>query len=108
MAKNAKNRAYVKGREFSITTEDVIRLWESQEGKCCLTDVDFQLTQEPRKPHKDGPSLDRIDSTKGYTPSNIRLVTYQVNTALSSFGEDELVKMAVALINNRSTNNDFN
>lgn len=33
------------------------------------------------------PSIDRIDTTRGYTPDNVRLVCAAVNLALNQFGE---------------------
>jgi len=37
-----------------------------------------------------GPSLDRIDSQKGYTRENTRIVCCMVNTAMSEWGEEYL------------------
>lgn len=36
------------------------------------------------------PSIDRIDSNKGYVRGNIRIVCYIANLAMSQFGEGAL------------------
>jgi hypothetical protein len=88
----AQHRALDKGREFDLTVEWIDELYQSQDGRCALTGLSFDL-QSPLG-HKQGtyrpmsPSLDRIDSTKGYTSDNVRLVLTCLNIALNHFGED--------------------
>ena len=40
-------------------------------------------------------SLDRIDSSKGYTVENCRLVCTAVNLAMNEWGEDVLERIAL-------------
>ena len=61
---------------WDITPEDVIRLWEKQDGRCALSGV--YLTH-----HKDGSgykdhnaSIDRISGEEGYTYQNTQLVCF--------------------------------
>ena len=75
-------------RDFSITKEDVIDLWEKQNGRCAVSGV--FLTH-----HKDGTgtkefnaSLDRITNSKGYTKNNVHLVCYRVNIMKHVLSED--------------------
>lgn len=102
----AKGRAIKKDREFALTPEFLQVLWEGQEGRCAVSGVPFELRySDDGGPHKDGPSLDRIDAALGYTEDNVRLVTYHVNTALSNFGEDSLIYLAEQIVKqNRSVN----
>lgn len=90
----ARRRAKVQGLPFSIDTEFMKKMWVSQEGKCSLSGRVFSLEYEKEgRPHMDGPSIDKIIPELGYTKDNVRFVTYQVNTALSNFGEEELIKL---------------
>ena len=55
----------------------------------------------------DSISIDRIDSTKGYVYSNVRVVCYAVNVALNNWGLEQFLKVARAmetkyLIDNRA------
>jgi hypothetical protein len=68
----ARERAKHKGWEFSITKEDIII-----PEKCPL----LGITIIPRaKDRLHSPSLDRIDSSRGYTPDNIQVVSSRANT----------------------------
>jgi len=96
----AKNRAKKKGRDFDLTFEEVWGLWKKQGARCAISGRLFDLEYADSGPNPDGPSLDRIDSEKGYTLDNIRFVTYQVNTALSCFGEQSLIQLCKDIMEN--------
>lgn len=103
---SAKNRATIKDRVFNISTEYLIELWDNSDGTCAVSGTPLVLEYSNNGgPHKHGPSLDRIDSSKGYEVGNVRLVTYHVNTALSNFGEEALLELANNIIDfNRGVN----
>lgn len=56
-------------------------------GKCELSGVEFDLSPG-RKPNS--PSLDRINPSLGYTPSNVRVICHALNAALGDWGESGL------------------
>lgn len=93
--RDCKKRALKKNLKFNLTEKFIIGLYENQNGRCGLTNIDFDLTQKDssnRKPF--APSLDRRDRTKGYTKDNIQLVLTAVNMALFTWGVhvfDEIV-----------------
>lgn len=47
--------------------------------------------------HPFAPSLDRIEPGLGYVKSNVRLVCFAVNRARSDWGDEVLMKIAIAL-----------
>ena len=63
---------------FGMTFREFCELWISQQGKCALTGrimrVDLKGQLDPNMP-----SLDRIDSSRGYRMGNIQFVCYVVN-----------------------------
>jgi hypothetical protein len=69
----AKKRAEKNGIEFDILKEDIII---SQ--KCPVFGFDF-VVGEGKGPSDKSPSLDRIDNTKGYTKSNIQVISFKAN-----------------------------
>jgi hypothetical protein len=80
----SKNR----GLEWALTSEDLITLWERQDGRCALSGV--YLTH-----HKDGSgykdhnaSIDRISGDKGYVFQNVQLVCYRINIMKHTLSED--------------------
>ena len=74
--------------EVSITKEDLLAMWDLQQGKCAVTGM--HMTYYPRRMRDStglNASIDRIDQRKGYEKGNVRLVCYRVNLMRHS-GED--------------------
>lgn len=78
---------------LDITEEYIKELAEIQQNKCNYSGVDF--VWEYGSNHK--PSLDRIDSSKGYIQGNVHLVTTIVNQAKSDLIETEFLKMVKSI-----------
>lgn len=86
----AARRAKRKGITYTLTTEDVADIQKRIDaGFCELTRVAFSDNKPLR------PSIDRIDSSKGYEIGNIRIVCHAVNCALGEWGEDVLRSIMV-------------
>lgn len=68
--------AGVRDLEFTITKEYAWDLFEKQGRKCALTGIDILLVKNHRRKGRANQtaSIDRIDSSKGYTPDNIQWV----------------------------------
>jgi len=65
--------------------------------RCAVTGAKFDLTVDEKSGRRPmAPSIDRIDSSLGYTEDNVRLVCQITNLALNNWGEDYLLKIAVA------------
>lgn len=96
----ANRRAKDKQIPIDITKEFITNLWAKQNNKCSLTHIEFQIPQERTggKASPYAPSIDRIDSNKGYTKDNVRLVCVAVNYALNEFGEEIFEKICRAYI----------
>lgn len=90
-----KTGAKRRSIHFDISIEEINKLVDKSKGKCSLTGIPFDLSKDPKyRLRLWAPSIDRIDSSKGYTADNIRLVVASVNIALSDFGEDVLIRIA--------------
>lgn len=94
----AKNRAQRRGLAFDLDPDDIQARIDS--GVCELTGIAFDLTQ-PRS--WNAPSLDRIDSTKGYTRDNVRVVLYSLNVMANTWGLQTILEVASALISPRAS-----
>ena len=70
--KNIKSRCKRIGREFSIELEDIII-----PEKCPV--FGFELKREDKQTWMSAPSVDRIDSSKGYIKGNITVVSRRAN-----------------------------
>lgn len=106
----AKRRAKEKKIPFSLTTDLINELWNKQNNRCALTNIEFQISQERTggKARPFAPSIDRIYCSKGYTPDNVRLVCVAVNYALNEFGEKVFEQICQAYLLQLSKYNTFN
>lgn len=64
----AKTRATKLGREFTITVDDIV-----------IPDVCPVFNVPMVRGTKYAPSLDRMDSTKGYVPGNVKVISLRAN-----------------------------
>ena len=71
-----------------ITEQIVLSIAHKQNYKCALTNTPFDIESKWYKP-----SLDRIDSSKGYTPDNLRLVGWIVNHCRGNLTDDDFIDM---------------
>ncbi len=91
---SARGRSKKQRLPFDIDTEFMKGLWKKQNGCCAVSGRPFTFEYNLKGgPHRDGPSIDKIIPELGYVKDNVRFVTYQVNTALSNFGDDELMSL---------------
>lgn len=90
-----------KKLEVLITVEDVKNLYHQQQGKCALTghvlthttiDDDDTHHNESVK-HRWNISIDRIDSSKGYTIDNIQLVGAIINRIKTDLPNQDLIEL---------------
>lgn len=79
--------------EPDITMTYMMNLFVEQKGLCALTGRSLVLSALNRRPARDGLSIDRIDSKRGYIIGNVRYVTFQVNIAKSRFTDEEFISM---------------
>lgn len=86
MLAGSRRRAKEKGVDFSITMEMVVDALNV--GKCQQTGMTFVMS-EGANPF--APSIDRIDSTKGYTPENVQYVCCAYNMGKQHMS-DEMFK----------------
>lgn len=88
----ARHRAKLKGLEFSITREDV-----PVPERCPVLGIPMRskLGEGSSRCERDtSPSIDRIDSTKGYVPGNVIVVSGRANRIKTNATVAELIAVA--------------
>jgi hypothetical protein len=97
-------RCKKKGIELDFDLEWMCELYQKQDGKCSQTDLPFDLSENSRRKRFRplSVSIDRIDSAKGYTKDNVRLVCVAFNLALNAFGDGVFEKIAVGFLKKRN------
>ncbi|KKN55442.1 hypothetical protein LCGC14_0582120 [marine sediment metagenome] len=83
-----RRTAKVRGLDATLTKEWIE---EKLNGVCEATGLGFELTggRGPKSP-----SLDRMDSSKGYTPENTRMVLWAINLACGDWGQEVFLPIA--------------
>lgn len=84
-----KGHAKNKNHKFDITCEDIWKLFLKQKRKCALTNLDLNF-QSSTTTWDGTASLDRIDSSKGYTIDNVQWVHKDINSMKRDFTEKQL------------------
>jgi hypothetical protein len=97
---NAKRRAEDKGISFKLDRVDLIERIAA--GYCEATGLPLSLTTGGGI-NPWSPSLDRRDSSKGYTADNVQVVCTAYNLAKHQFPPDVLLTLARAIVDKVST-----
>jgi hypothetical protein len=83
--------------EKNLTVDDIIPILKV--GVCQLTGLPFDFSKsKTSSKNAHAPSLDRIDSSKGYTKENVRVVLYLVNIALGEYSDEEALPILEAMV----------
>lgn len=81
----ARYRAKKRGLEFSLKESDI-----HLPKYCPIFGIELSVGKDNIET---SPSLERIDSTKGYTPDNVIIVSYRANRAKGDATLEELIKI---------------
>ena len=90
---SAKKRARKDNLEFTLTNLFITSLWNKQEGKCAKTGVEMGRIGDGWL----SPSLDRIDSSMGYTEDNVQWTCWRYNDAKSNMSDDAFISLCLAV-----------
>ena len=93
---SSKQRAKNKNREHSITVEDIKAIYPA-DGCCPIFGMKLEFNQAGFR--ESSPSIDRIDSTKGYTRDNIQIISWKANR-VKGYATVEELEMLVAYLKN--------
>ena len=91
LLKSCRTRTNKSGQpkgDFDLDLAYLKQLWEQQNGKCHITNVDLKLEQSYNKNYQ--ASLDRIDSSKGYVKGNVRYISVSANWLKNNLDDDHI------------------
>lgn len=89
-----------KGRDWGppeFTKQEIEKIITN--GKCKITDIPFEFSQEKYWRSPWTPTPDRIDSTKGYTKDNVQWVCYIYNAMKDEFSVKDVEIFLESLFN---------
>jgi hypothetical protein len=86
--------------EVLIDLQYLVNLWEKQNGKCAISNVQMTHQRTKRIQNQTNASLDRIDSSKGYIPGNVQWLCWTVNRMKGEHNLEELRDWCQKILNN--------
>jgi len=90
----SKQRAKNKNRENTITIEDVKAIYP-KDGCCPIFGIKLEFNNAGFR--ETSPSIDRIDSSKGYTPDNIQIISWKANR-IKGYASKQDLEMLLAFM----------
>lgn len=86
--------AKLRNIDFNITIEDAWELFLKQDRKCALTKLPLETRQTQKvQSLKGNASLDRIDSSKGYSLDNVQWLHKDVQKFKYKFSQDYFIQI---------------
>lgn len=86
---NAKKSSIKRGQVFDLSVKDIVLCWEIQQGVCAYSGRQMTLQAS----QLNTVSIERIDSSTGYIPSNTVLVCQAINRMKSNFEYDDFYNL---------------
>ena len=83
----SRQRAALKGREHTLIKQDLVDVYP-KDGCCPI--FGFKLEWNKSGFRETSPSIDRIDSSKGYTKDNVQIISWKANRIKSYATTEEL------------------
>lgn len=96
------NGAAARDIPFEITIDQAWDIFQKQNKKCSLTGDDLFFVRDGRK-DRGNASLDRIDSSKGYTVDNVQWVHKNVNISKNDMPLSVFIEMCVKIASRYET-----
>jgi hypothetical protein len=102
--RSASGRKSRKGieKKLEIDTEFIWNLFIEQNRKCVLSGIELTFPKSNKKEDlkKSTASLDRIDSSKGYTKDNVQWVHKDINKMKNIFSQEYFIEFCKKVANN--------
>lgn len=95
--RRSSKRARTAKLQFNLTKEDIEEILQKQDYKCCYTGIKFGDNFSNKESY---PTLDRIDSSKGYIKGNICICTYIANMMKSNLSISQFKDIIIKIYNN--------
>ena len=100
-----KSKATERSLEFNVSQQFLADLFEKQNGKCALTGITITLSTIIKRGNPDWnyitASLDRIDSSRGYTEDNVQWVHKDINKMKMAYNNKYFIDMCILVAKNQ-------
>lgn len=97
--KHTEWNAKIRNLPFEISIEQIWELYLQQDRKCSLSGIDLHLNTKGYKYTAEiTASIDRIDSSKGYTIDNVQWVHKTINLMKMHLSDTEFIKWCTLIV----------
>lgn len=95
ISKQKHKAIYSRGIEWNLDKDFIHKMMVESE-YCALSGrkLIFEIG------NKNSPSIDRIDSNKGYEPSNVQIVSFVANQAKNDLTDKEFIELCLDVVRN--------
>jgi hypothetical protein len=98
--------------KITITLDELYSTGEAQKWRCALSGEELEFTRGGQEwggkwCNPNSCTLDRIDSSKGYIPGNIQLLTWRVNYIKQHLDNQEFIDICKLVSKTRKTINNY-
>lgn len=95
----ARSRAEKKNIPFTITKDDILELWENQNGKCAISNIPMTFEIDNGRVFTNV-SVDQKNPGQGYTKENTQLICQAVNQLKSDWDMDTVLYICKSITEN--------
>lgn len=99
---NLRRKAGYRKIKWNLSPKYIWELFIKQNKKCALSGVDICFVRNFRNNKEQTASLDRIDSSKGYTKNNIQWVHKKINFMKQALEDDQFIFFCTKVAENNS------
>ncbi len=100
--RRSESRARQREWEYDLTLEWALGILENNDYRCPMTGIPFmKLCEQRGAMNPFAPSIDRIDTSQGYTQDNTRIVLTAINIMMSDWGEDVMDEVFAGYVRNK-------
>jgi hypothetical protein len=100
----SKKNAGIRKIDFDLSPQQFAKIVGRADGRCELSGIEFNFSKGEYARRPFVASLDRIDSAKGYTFKNCRLILLIINLGMNEWGLDQFMLVAERLVFNKKMN----
>ena len=88
-----RHGAKTRNLQFDITMEQCWNMFLQQDRKCAISGLILQFARKKEHSKTQTASLDRIDSSKGYTLDNVQWIHKDINKMKMTLTDEKLIKL---------------
>jgi hypothetical protein len=95
-------RIHNRHKKIELTLDDLLEQWNKQNGKCIYSGVTLTNPISTRNYYNNPictASLDRVDSSKGYTKDNIQFISYSMNYMKNNMTHEQTIDLCKIICN---------